>query len=112
MELYILPKELTFRLQNYQTNWIMYSRFSPESQLYHHSDNAEYEDQYWTLVPETEKKHLEYFRIENYYFKLSIFSSFTAEPKFFHYTSDNKFDDQFSENPQFYHKPSDDKDDE
>ncbi|CAB4385391.1 unnamed protein product [Rhizophagus irregularis] len=93
MELYIPPKGLKFRLQNYKSKWAIFSRFSQEPKFFHFTSSDEYKDQYWTLIPGT-GKHSGYFRIENCVTQQAIFSRFSQEPKFFTYTS-SEFDDQY-----------------
>ncbi|CAB4442510.1 unnamed protein product [Rhizophagus irregularis] len=93
MELYIPPKGLKFRLQNYKSKWAIVSKFSPDPQLFHFTSSDEFNDQYWTLIPGT-GKHSGYFRIENCVTQQAIYSRFSQEPKFFTYTS-SEFDDQY-----------------
>ena len=136
MELYIPPKELTFRLQNYVTKWVIFSRFAPDPHFHHFPGKDVYYDQYWSLIPGTGKRS-GYFRFENNHTKWSIYSRTSPEPQFDHSPGNDEYDDQywslvpgtgkysgyfriesyqtkwsifsrFSQEPEFYHSPSND----
>ncbi|CAI2196292.1 19968_t:CDS:2, partial [Funneliformis geosporum] len=42
-------------IENNYSKLFIFSRFSNEPQFYHDSGNNEYDDQYWILIPGTEK---------------------------------------------------------
>ncbi|BBN13643.1 hypothetical protein MPTK1_6g05220 [Marchantia polymorpha subsp. ruderalis] len=92
-ELYIPPKEISFRLRGYRSNYVLFSRNKPDPKCGHTSvgPNA---DQWWQLVPGT-GQHAGYYLIKSKFTGKVLFSRRTRDPPVGDIDGDGKYNDNW-----------------
>jgi hypothetical protein len=92
-ELYIPPKEISFRLRGYSSNYVLFSRYKPNP-TFDHFGGGTYDDQWWQLVPGT-GKHVGYYLFKSKYTGKVIFSRNSPDPRVGHIDGDGMHDDNW-----------------
>lgn len=92
-EIYIPPTGISFRLLGYLSQNVIFSRNSPEPQVYTHPAHDDYADHYFTLVPGTGARQGSYL-IKSTYTGKVLFSRTHATPYVWHTDSTAYPDDK------------------
>ena len=91
-DLYIPPKEISFRLKNKSTNKVLFSR--KQSPTFGQFDGETFADQYWQLVPGTGEWKGQYL-VKSMVTGKILFSRTQRSPPVDHIDSDGRWADQW-----------------
>ncbi|KAF3484075.1 hemolytic lectin LSLb [Arthroderma uncinatum] len=92
-ELYLPPKEISFRLKSSVTNYVLYSRDKNDPTFYHYGGGVA-DDQWWQLVPGT-GTYNGYYLIKSKYTGKVIFSRASPDPRVGHIGGDGMYADNY-----------------
>ncbi|KAH8700498.1 hemolytic lectin [Talaromyces proteolyticus] len=90
---YIPPKDISFRLRNCSSNYVLYSRDKNDPTFYHYGGDIA-DDQFWYLIPGT-GDHADTYMFKSKATKKVIYSRKSNDPKVFHVDGDGKYNDNY-----------------
>ena len=93
-DFYIPPKEISFRLLGYVTQYVLVSRTHAEPQVFHHPKDSENSDQYFQLIPGT-GQHAGYYLIKSKYTGKVLFSRLSPSPRVGHIDGSGQYGDNW-----------------
>ena len=93
-DFYIPPKEISFRLLGYVSQYVLVSRTHNDPQVFHHPKDSENPDQYFQLIPGT-GQHAGYYLIKSKYTGKVLFSRLSPSPRVGHIDGSGQYGDNW-----------------